>query len=333
MKKLIPLAAATALLLTACTTGNYEATQLPAKSTPAAAPPPAVTTQKGCADGKNPLASYAPTGPLPAANHMPVGTFMKDIQDRGRLVAGVSADSLHLGSRNPISGQIEGFDIDMVNAVADAIFGAPKPGQPHKVELRVISSPARIPSLRDTKNPVDIVARNMTINCERWGQIAFSAEYYRSGQKTLVQLDSKATKVEDLDGETVCAPARSTSLDNLKRQNPKVVPVTADSDTGCLVLFQQGKAAAISGDDTVLAGDAAQDPYAKVLTQRFSEEPYGLGISLKHPEFVQFVNGVLEQIKANGTWMHSYNTWLMHDLGKLTSPPTPVYGRVPAPGR
>jgi polar amino acid transport system substrate-binding protein len=42
---------------------------------------------------------------------------------------------------------------------------------------------------------------------------------------------------------------------------------------------------------------------------------------------------VLEQIKANGTWMHSYNTWLMHDLGKLTSPPTPVYGRVPAPGQ
>ncbi|HEY3562574.1 MAG TPA: glutamate ABC transporter substrate-binding protein [Kribbella sp.] len=325
MKKLIPIAAAAALLLTACSSGNYAATQLPPEPKTSAAAPPASTTDQGCADGKDPLASYAPEGPLPSPNQMPAKTWMRAIQDRGRLIAGVSADSLHLGARNPISGQIEGFDIDMVKAVATAIFGTWK----GHLELRVISSPARIPSLRDTKNPVDIVARNMTINCERWGQIAFSAEYYRSGQKTLVQLDSKATKVEDLDGQTICAPAGSTSLTNLKKQNPKVIPVTADTDTGCLVLFQQGKAAGISGDDTVLAGDAAQDPYAKVLPQRFSDEPYGLGISLQHQEFVRFVNGVLEQMKANGTWMQSYNTWLKPDLGPLKAPPTPLYGRVP----
>ena len=53
----------------------------------------------------------------------------------------------------------------------------------------------------------------MTINCVRWDQIAFSAEYYRSGQKTLVQRDSTATKVEDLSGKTICAPAGSTSLE------------------------------------------------------------------------------------------------------------------------
>ncbi|GAA1584718.1 MULTISPECIES: glutamate ABC transporter substrate-binding protein [Kribbella] len=329
MKKLIPIAAATALLMTACSSGNYAATQLPAEPTESTATAPAGTSDQGCSDGKDPLASYTPLASQPAPMKMPDKSWMRTIQDRGRLIAGVSADSLHLGARNPITGQIEGFDIDMINAVADAIFGPPLPGQPHKVELRVISSPARIPSLRDTKNPVDIVARNMTINCERWGQIAFSAEYYRSGQKTLVQLDSKATKVADLSGQKICAPAGSTSLENLKKKNPKVIPVTADTDTGCLVLFQQGKAAGISGDDTVLAGDAAQDPYAKVLSERFSDEPYGLGISLNHPEFVQFVNGVLAQIKADGTWMDSYNKWLMPDLGPLKAPPTPVYGRVP----
>ena len=50
---------------------------------------------------------------------------------RGRLVVGVSADSLLLGSRNPVSGQIEGFDIDMAHLVAKAIFG-----DPSKVELK-----------------------------------------------------------------------------------------------------------------------------------------------------------------------------------------------------
>ncbi|TDW16013.1 glutamate ABC transporter substrate-binding protein [Kribbella kalugense] len=324
MKKLIPIAAAAALLLTACSSGNYAATQIPPEpTTPTTSAAP--TTTAPC-DKSTELQSYRPDSPLPAPMQMTPGTTMKKIQDRGRLIAGVSADSLHLGSRNPLNGKIEGFDIDMLKAVATAIFGT----DVGHLELRVISSPQRIPVLQN--NTVDIVARNMTINCDRWRLIAFSAEYYLSGQKTLVQRDSKATGLGDLSDKTVCAPAGSTSLDNLKKANPKIKAVTADSDTGCLVLFQQGKADAISGDDTVLAGDAAQDPYAKVLSERISNEPYGLGINKANVDFVKFVNGVLEKMKAgpdpaNSDWMKSYNTWLGPDLGPLKAAPTPAYGR------
>ncbi|TDW89065.1 glutamate ABC transporter substrate-binding protein [Kribbella sp. VKM Ac-2566] len=328
MKKLIPLAATTALLLTACGNANYTTTQIPPEpQAPASSAAPAATQPCSAAEKAAELKSYEPEPTLPAPMQMPASSTMKKIQARGRLIAGVSADSLHLGSRNPISGHIEGFDIDMVKAVARAIFGT----EVGHLELRVISSPQRIPSLEN--NSVDIVARNMTINCERWKRIAFSAEYYRSGQKTLVQRDSTATKLADLSGQTICAPAGSTSLDNLKKANPKIKPVTADTDTGCLVLFQQGKADGISGDDTVLAGDAAQDPYAKVLTERISDEPYGLGINKKNIDFVRFVNGVLAQMKtppaAGGLseWMKSYNAWLGTDLGELKAPPTPAYGR------
>ncbi len=322
MKKLLgPVAASLAILLaaTACGSDAYDATEIPPKEQPSQAAPAPPATQPDCGD---PLMSYTPAGAMPQPLAMPAGSYMAKIQQRGRLIAGVSADSFNLGARNPVSGQIEGFDIDMVRAVAKAIFG-----DPNKVELRVISSPQRIPVLQ--KEQVDIVARNMTINCSRWQDIAFSAEYYRSGQKTLVPLDSTAKSIEDLDNKTICAPARSTSLDNLKKQNPQAIPVTADTDTGCLALFQAGKAYAISGDDTVLAGDVAQDPYAKVLPQRFSDEPYGLGMSLKHPEFVRFVNQALDQMKTSGAWMISYNKWLMPALGELKSPPASLYGRAP----
>ncbi|TDO49197.1 polar amino acid transport system substrate-binding protein [Kribbella sp. VKM Ac-2527] len=309
----------TLLTLTACTSGDYDATEVPAKPAPtttSAAPP---APQPNCG---NPVASYRPTAPLPTpGSQMPTGSHMARIQERGRLIAGVSADSLHLGARNPITGVIEGFDIDMVRAVAQAIFG-----DPNKVELRVISSPQRIPVLRD--NSVDIVARNMTINCARWEQIAFSAEYYHSGQKVLVQRDSTAKSLADLSGKTICAPAASTSLDNLRSKYPQVLPITADTDTGCLVLFQQGKAYGITGDDTVLAGEAAQDPYARVIqAPPFTAEPYGLGISLTHPELVRFVNSVLEDMKADGRWKASYDKWLAPTLGKAPAPPQPAYGR------
>jgi hypothetical protein len=93
----------------------------------------------------------------------------------------------------------------------------------------------------------------------------------------LAQLGSKATSLDDLSGQRVCAPAGSTSLDKLKTSFPEVKVVTAATHTGCLVKFQQGQADAITGDDTVLAGLAAQDPYATVVGAPFTSEPYGIG--------------------------------------------------------
>jgi polar amino acid transport system substrate-binding protein len=253
---------------------------------------------------------------------------MRRIQDRGRLIAGVSADSLLLGARNPTSGQIEGFDIDMLRAVSQALFG-----RPDKVELKVITAAQRLPALED--GSVDIVARNMTINCERWKDIAFSSEYYRSGQKVLVR-DGEAIQsggpiggMKDLAGKKVCAPKGSTSMIKLLTFKD-VQAVGADTHTGCLVLFQEGTVDAITGDDTVLAGLANQDPFAEVVqAPAFTAEPYGLGINQKNVDFVRFVNGVLEQMRADGRWTKSYNTWLADSLGKAPAPPQPVYGRAP----
>ena len=318
MKKQLIAAGIAAALLTvaACGSSSYEATPIPAKPVTAPATPAPAKPQPNCG---NPLASYAPGGPLPAPGDLPAGSFMETIKKRGRLIAGVSADSLNLGSRNSITGNIEGFDIDMIKYVADALDV--------QVELRVISSPQRLPVIMN--NSVDIVARNMTINCDRWNQISFSAEYYRSGQKSLVPLSSKVESVGELpQGTKICTPTGSTSFTNLRAKFPQIDVVTADTDGGCLALFQSGKAFGISGDDTVLAGDAAQDPYARVIKgEQFSQEPYGLGIAKQHPEFVRFVNGVLEQIKADGRWKASYDKWFAAALGPAPAPPKPVYGR------
>jgi polar amino acid transport system substrate-binding protein len=316
--KLTAALLAVLFLTSACGTSAYDATPLPAKTTPtpaASAAPPAASQDCG-----NPLASYAPTGPLPGPNALPAGSTMARIKARGRLIAGVSADTLLLGSRNPITGAIEGFDIDMLKAVSTAIFGSPD-----KIELRVISSAQRIPVLQD--GSVDIVARNMTINCDRWNDIAFSTEYYRAGQKVMVPLNSTAQGLADLSGKRVCAPAASTSLDALRRF-PKVIAVPADTHTGCLVMFQEGKVDAITGDDTVLAGMAAQDPYAKVTKeQAFTKEPYGLGMKKDTKDLVHFVNAVLEKMRTDGQWKASYDHWLAPDLGPAPAPPKAVYGR------
>jgi polar amino acid transport system substrate-binding protein len=308
-------------VLSACSLFSYTPTELP--SPPATAAPSPSGSASAPAQCQNPTASYAPRGDLPSPDDLPSDAAIDKIKQRKRLVAGVSADTYLLGSRNPLTGRIEGFDIDLVKAMAKAILG-----NENAYQLRVITAAQRIPALQEGQ--VDIVARNMTITCDRWTQIAFSSEYYRSGQKVLVRKGSKATSLADLKGQKVCAPRATSSLENLKKSAPEAIPVESDNHTGCLVLFQQGEVAAITGDDTVLAGLAAQDPYAVVPAQRaFPAEPYGLGIPSKNVDFVRFVNARLAQMRSNGEWEAIYNRWLAEPLGQAPSPPKAVYGRTP----
>ena len=318
----IALAAAIVAVTAGCSLAGYPQTPLPTP-TPSAAPTTGGGATTAPATCDNAVASYAPSGDQPKAGDMPAGSTMRKIQDRGRLIAGVSADTYLLGSRNPLNGKIEGFDIDMVKAIAKAIFG-----DENRYELKVITAAQRIPALQD--GTVDIVARNMTINCDRWKQIGFSSEYYRAGQKILVQRGSKAKTLADLSGQKVCAPNGTSSMDNLKKLNPKAIPVGSDSHTGCLVLFQSGAVAAITGDDTVLAGLAAQDPYAVVPDQKaFTAEPYGVGVNAKNVDLTRFVNQVLAGMRSDGQWTTIYDRWLRDVLGPAPAPPKAVYGRNP----
>jgi polar amino acid transport system substrate-binding protein len=275
------------------------------------------TAAQDCGDGQPAVASLDPGGSPEVAS----GSTMADIRERGFLRVGVSADTLLMGSRDPFTSNIEGFDIDVARQVADAIFG-----DPDKIQYRVITSGDRETVLAD--HEVDIVVRAFTINCERWENIAFSAEYYHSGQKLLVPSTSGVAGIDDLSGQRVCAPEGTTTLDRLGEWEG-VEAVPAATHTTCLVLFQQGAVDAITGDDTVLAGFAAQDPYAKVVGDPVSDEPYGVGVPADQLDMVRFVNGVLEDMVDGGQWEKSYERWLGEALGPAPAPPKPVYGRTP----
>jgi polar amino acid transport system substrate-binding protein len=259
---------------------------------------PARSAAAAAATSCDPTASLRPTGPPQVAP----GSFMAKIRARGYLIAGVDQNTYHFGYLNPLDGKIEGFDIDMVRAVAKAIFG-----NPNKVVFKAISDDQRIPDVRS--GAVDIVAHTMTINCERLKEVDFSTVYFDAGQRVLVEANSPAKSLADLGGKRVCATAGSTSIDNIKHLS-HAIPVPVTYWTDCLVLLQQGDVAAISTDDTILDGLAAQDPWTKIVGPRFTSEPYGLAISQQHPDFVRFVNAVLQQLRTNGQWAASYAHWV-----------------------
>jgi len=212
---------------------------------------------------------------------------------------------------------VEGFDVDMGRQVAKAIFG-----DPSRLQIVVIPNSQRIPAVASGR--VDLVAEIMTINCARLQKVDFSTVYYQAGQKVLVARNSTAKGIGDLGGKRVCAAAGSTSLANLAKVPSHPIGVAAATQAECLVRFQEGTVDAISTDDTILAGLAAQDPYAKVVGPAFSDEPYGMAISQAHPELTRFVNAVLERERTDGTWARLYRTWLGR-FGPAPAPPAARY--------
>ncbi|TNM42815.1 glutamate ABC transporter substrate-binding protein [Nocardioides albidus] len=298
--------AATAALTAAC---GYDATPLPKaeqSTTPAA---PAASAPVEC---DNATQSYAPSNDKGAA--------LKQLINKDRLVVGVSGDTYKMGFTDPTDGQLKGFDIAFAQAIGKALD--------IPVELRVISAADRIRMLDEGQ--IDMVARNMTVNCDRWTQVAFSAVYYNATQKVLVGLDDAAKYAGpgSLAGKRVCAPKGTTSVANIKEIEPDVDAVEAANHTSCLIKFQNSEVDAITGDDTVLAGLAAQDPYTAVPQQeKLTDEPYGLAFNKGDDALVKFANSVLDQMRADGRWKAIYDEWLKPTLKVDATPPAPQYGR------
>ena len=294
---------------------------------------PAAPTCTAADAALNAQRSYEPLDPMPSPNAMPFGSTMATIHDRGKLIVGVSGDTLLFGARNPFKNEIEGFDIDMLKEVAKAIFG---PDGESNITYKVITYADRLPNLEagPDNGGVDIVAHTMTINCNRWLRIAFSSTYFDAGQRVLVKKGSGFDSIDKLNTAkaTVCAPEGSTNIDLLRRNEDNrfggLVVLAKPDVTDCLVAMQQGQADGATGDDTVLAGLAVQDPNTEVVGDKFTDEPYGLGINKDNVDFVEFVNGVIAKMRTDGRWRDIYSKWLVGVLSDtVIDPPPAIYGR------
>jgi polar amino acid transport system substrate-binding protein len=273
-------------------------------------------TASTTAAGTGTCNAYASLSPEAGGPAVTAGSFAAQIRHQGYLIAGVDQTTYHFGYLNPLDGQIEGFDIDMIKDVAAAIFGV-SPNSPavlSHIRFKAISDAERIPDVQN--GTVDIVAHTMTVNCARERQVDFSSIYY----------DAKAQLLEDQSAgggtaptlaqlgarrASICATTGSDDVAIIQAAHARAVQVTYWSD--CLVLLEEGQVAGVVTDNSILYGMQAQDPDTFVAGPPLEDEPYGLAISKAHPDFVRFVNAVLQADrvdKSSGPWANSYRAWV-----------------------
>ncbi|MBB1253102.1 glutamate ABC transporter substrate-binding protein [Streptomyces alkaliterrae] len=275
-------------------------------------PPP---RPERCADGGDPAASLRPS----TAD----GPAVRRVKQRGHLIVGVDQNSYRWSHRDPRTGELEGFDIDLVQAIARDLLG-PKPD----IVYRTIATDQRIPALRAGR--VDLVVRTMTINCERAKQVAFSTAYFVVTQQLLVPHNSPITGYDpSVRGRTLCTAKTSTGESLMATHKLGAEVVTVANQLDCLVRLQLGEVDGVMTDNALAAGLAAQDPSVRLVGGALTEEPYGVAMNLSDEDLVRRVNHVLEGYRSGGAtsqWRRSYDLRLGDVMAQEPpAPPEPAY--------
>ncbi len=231
------------------------------------------------------------------------------ILSRGVIKAGVKYDFKPFGFVDD-SGQISGFDVDIVREFARRWLG-----DENAVEFIKVTSSSRIPML--VSGEVDLVAASMTHKRERDELIDFSQTYFLDGQSLLVRADSGIQGLLDLNGKSVAAIQGSTSIDNIQaaaeRQGLIIQVVSFQEYPAAVEALKTGQVAALTSDSVALTQFAQDNPGLTVVGGRFTQEPYGIGVPEGDSYFREMVNFTLQEMKKDGTYDALYRKWFPGD--------------------
>lgn len=226
------------------------------------------------------------------------------IKQRGTLIVGVKYDTKLFGLKDPASGKVEGFDIDIAKAIAKHILG-----DENKIELKEVTSKTRIPLLQN--GDIDMIVATMTISDERKKQVDFSDVYFEAGQSLLVKKGSPITGIASLTKETkVLAVKGSTSATNIREKAPDATVLEFENYQDAFNALKAGKGVALTTDNSILLGMQKQDPNYVLVGGNFTDEPYGIAVKKGQSDIVQAVNDTIKELKDSGDYNKRYEQWL-----------------------
>lgn len=228
---------------------------------------------------------------------------LETIKKRDKIIFGVKHDTKLFGLKNPSTGDVEGFDIDIAKQLAKEILG-----DETKVEFVEVTSKTRIPMLN--KGDIDAIIATMTISDERKKEVDFTEVYFLAGQSLLVKKGSPVQSIEDLTKDTtVIAVKGSTSTDNIRELAPDAPVLEFENYAEAFTALKAGKGEALTTDDSILAGMASEDDSYELVGENFTEEPYGIAVKKGGKEFLDALNTGLESLNSSGEFDTIYDSW------------------------
>ncbi|UIJ39430.1 transporter substrate-binding domain-containing protein [Desulfobaculum bizertense] len=202
-------------------------------------------------------------------------------------------------------GRIIGFDIDISKALAKAMG----------VKLKIVNTDfdGMVPALLADK--FDIIIAGMTLTQERNLQINFTDPYASIGQAILLNKkhEGKIKSYRDLNDPkyTVASRLGTTGEMAVKRMLPKATYRSFDKEPDGAMDVVNGQSDAFVYDLPFCVMFMAQQGGKNLvfLDKPFTYEPIAMGIKRGDPDFLNFLNNFLKQIKSDGRYDRIYAKW------------------------
>ncbi|MER7071040.1 glutamate ABC transporter substrate-binding protein [Terrabacter sp. NPDC000476] len=239
----------------------------------------------------------------------------------GGLKIGIKFDQPGMGLKK--GSEYSGFDVEVAKYVAKALGTS-------EGDITWVQAPSAQRETLIQTGQVDMVVATYSITDTRKEKVSFAGPYLIAGQDLLVRSDdSSITGPDSLEGKKLCSVTGSTSAQKVKDKYPGVQLQEFGTYSECLPALQTGAIDALTTDDTILAGYAAQDQYKgkfKVVGKPFSEENYGIGLKKGDTAMCTKVTDAIKKMISDGSWQKSLDA----NLGPAGykpgagNPPTPA---------
>jgi len=237
------------------------------------------------------------------------------------LKVGIKFDQPGLGLKKGT--EYTGFDVDVAKYVAKELGT-------EAADITWVQAPSAQRETLLSTGQVDMVVATYSITDARKEKVSFAGPYFIAGQDLLVRADDTSiTGPDTLDGKKLCSVTGSTSAQKVKDTYPAVQLQEFATYSECLPALANGGVDALTTDDTILAGFAAQPEYAgkfKVVGKPFSEEKYGIGLKKGDTATCEKVNAAISKMVEDGSWQKAIDA----NLGPAGykpgagNPPTPA---------
>jgi len=233
---------------------------------------------------------------------------LAEIQKRGTLRVGMEPGYMPFELTNQ-KGEIIGFDVDMATRMAKAM----------KVKLELVSTAwdGIIPAL--LTNKFDILMSGMTLTQERNMTVNFAPPYILIGQSVLLkkELADKVKSYKDLNDPkyTIASKLGTTGEQATKRMIPNAKYISYETEQEGVMELANGKIDAFIYDlpfNAIAVGQKGAGKFVH-LDEPFTKEPLAWAIRRGDPDFLNWLENFMNQIKYDGVYDKIYTKWFHDD--------------------
>lgn len=199
-------------------------------------------------------------------------------------------------------GQVEGFDVDVLNAI----------GEKRGFKVKFLVTPWEGIFETVTSGSRDIISTALVITPERQKIVDFSDPYFTSGRMAVV-VDPSLKSFEQLRGKRFVTQAGTSNMPILENFLGSKENITGiDTQYQEIKALLSGEADVAFDDSGVMQYYIAQDKSKSLHAIPYNDYPgdeFGFAVKPGRTDLLNEINMGLKEIKADGTYQKIYNKY------------------------